>query len=161
VTLEARPASAEDRAILEALTVDETQRHFVGSNRKTFRQWPDEPGAEVFGLWDGETAVGLMACIDMRDRPDRSSSDDPETAYLWRLMVASGHQGKGYGRAALSLFERWAADRGLYRLEISIVPENTMARALYTSFGFRPTGRVVDGEDVLVRPAMAYPRQTP
>jgi RimJ/RimL family protein N-acetyltransferase len=49
----------------------------------------------------------------------------------------------------------------LYRLEISIVPENTMARALYTSFGFRPTGRVVDGEDVLVRPAMAYPRQTP
>jgi diamine N-acetyltransferase len=159
VTLEARPARPEDRAILEALNVDPAQRHFVGSNRKTFRQWPDEPGAEVFGLWDGETAVGLMACIDMRDRPDRSSANDPQTAYLWRLMVASEHQGKGFGRAALSLFERWAADRGLYRLEISVVPENTIARALYTSFGFRPTGRVVEGEDVLKRPAKARQRQ--
>ena len=151
--LEAREALSQHQETLEALTVDPVQQGFVASNAKTFRQWPHEKGAEVFGLWDGSIAVGLMACIDLRKSDELTPEDDPETAYLWRLMIAKDQQRKGYGRAALALFENWASARGLVRLETSVVPGNTAARKLYTSFGFLPTGRVMEGEDVLIRPA--------
>ncbi|MEM1352420.1 MAG: GNAT family N-acetyltransferase [Pseudomonadota bacterium] len=151
--LEARAARPEDRATLEALNVGPEQRRFVSSNQKTFLQWPNEAGAEVFVLWDGHVAVGLMACIDLRLATELSAEDDPNTAFLWRLMIADRYQGKGYGRAALGLFESWASNRGLRRLETSVVPDNQSARRLYTAFGFEPTSRVLEGEDVLVRSA--------
>ncbi|MDJ0628486.1 MAG: GNAT family N-acetyltransferase [Rhodobacter sp.] len=150
--LEARPVVRDHVIPLIGLSVAPGQDGFVASNAKSLAQAAYEPGSAIFGLWDGDVPVGLVAMIDLRDCVDLEDGGDPDTAYLWRLMIASGFQRRGFGQAALKIFHRWARDRALPRLETSVVPENLGARALYEGFGFIDTGKMLDGEMLLSRP---------
>ncbi|TAG08960.1 MAG: hypothetical protein EAZ40_18345, partial [Rhodobacterales bacterium] len=101
MTLDLRPVTRDSVQALIALTVAEGQRDLVAPNVKTLAEAPYEPGAVVWGLWDDDQPVGLMAMVD----PDGVRLHGPfvqaGAAYLWRLMIGSKVQGRGYGAQAL------------------------------------------------------------
>lgn len=72
--------------------------------------------------------------------------------WIFRLMVASDHQGRGYGTAALQLvLDHLEADPACPDVLIGYVPENAGAARLYTRLGFAPFGAAPWGEMVLRR----------
>ena len=52
------------------------------------------------------------------------------------LAVASGHDGRGIGRALLAHAETWARQHRCKLLTLAVFPGNTRARALYERNGF-------------------------
>ncbi|HEX8177162.1 MAG TPA: GNAT family N-acetyltransferase [Pyrinomonadaceae bacterium] len=64
-------------------------------------------------------------------------NEESEVAYISDLIVVAGHRGLGWGRALLQRAEEYARVQGATMLSIGVLAENTGARSLYTSFGFR------------------------
>jgi diamine N-acetyltransferase len=72
---------------------------------------------------------------------------DPDSAdnyWIDDIMIAAEHQGKGYGRAAVTevikmIVARYPKCRGV---QLTCFRTNTKAAALYTSLGFEQTGGV-------------------
>lgn len=144
-----RPVLREHVTPLIALAVGQDQRGLVAENAVTLAQAAYEPGAEVWGLWEGGTPVGLMAMIDPREGA-LDPGDDPEAAYLWRLMIGAAHQGRGLGAAALAEACAQARLWGLPRLAATVVEREGSALPFYLRHGFRRTGRVTGGEAEIV-----------
>jgi diamine N-acetyltransferase len=151
MTLEHRPVTRDTFRTLMALSVHPDQRDLVSSNMKTFAEAPFETGAHVWGLWDRETPVGLMAMVDPREYAHFQDGDDREAAYLWRLMIAEGFQGRGYGAAAIAIALQVARDWGCPRLTSSVVDVPHSNLGFYERLGFRWTGRYEEGEKVIMR----------
>lgn len=141
-----RPPRRDTVRTLCELELHEAQRKFVAPNVVTLAQAPYEGGAHPFGIWNGDEAVGFLALIDMRQYRYLEEDDDPNSSYLWRLMIAAPHQGHGYGQLALGLCFDWARGMSLPRIETSAVQGNETAPLLYESEGFTRTGRILDGE---------------
>ena len=74
--------------------------------------------------------------------------DDATLFAIDRLMIAEGHRGRGYGKAALLAILEEAERRGFSRIRLSTNPENVKAIKLYESVGFRATGEMDDDEAV-------------
>lgn len=73
--------------------------------------------------------------------------------YLWRLMIAAQHQGKGYGRQAIQRLIEYVRTRpGAHELLVSYVPGEAGPEQFYRRLGFEPTGAVEDGEVVMRLP---------
>ena len=97
-------------------------------------------------VYDGDEVVGfVMAHFDA----------DAGTYYLWRLNVAAGQQGKGYGTFAVREVVAEAQRRGASRLLVSYVPADGHPGPFYERLGFVPTGEMEDEEVVL---ALDLPR---
>ena len=77
--------------------------------------------------------------------------DEDGSCWLGGVLVDEAHQGRGVGRAAvveaLRTLRPTADDAGF---ALSYLPDNAVARALYTSLGFVETGEV-DGDEVVAR----------
>ncbi len=58
------------------------------------------------------------------------------------MAVARERRGRGIGSALLSEALRWARDRGVAKVELSVYPDNRAALALYRRFGFVEEGRL-------------------
>jgi len=75
-------------------------------------------------------------------------------AHLGLLVVASGRQGTGLGRALLEALEHAAERAGLTRIRLEIREGNARAAHVYRAAGYRETGRrrhyYGDGEDAIV-----------
>ncbi|MEE4383034.1 MAG: ribosomal protein S18-alanine N-acetyltransferase [Pseudomonadales bacterium] len=61
-------------------------------------------------------------------------------AHLLNLCIARGHQGQGWGRSLLDWMTTRARLRGAQTLFLEVRRTNTVARALYRSFGFEEIG---------------------
>ena len=151
--LEAREVTYETVGPLLRLGVAPGQERFVASNPVTIAQAAYEPFSWLRGLWLDETPVGLMAMIDMvPEHPETHPDDPPNAMYLWRLMIASGHQGNGLGRQALRLAFAEARSRGRETFCVSVVPDDDGPMPFYVKCGLQPTDRYDDGERVLQGP---------
>ncbi len=148
--LELRDVDRKTVRALIALDVGPAQRDLVSPNATTLAEAAHEPGSRVWGLWNGDVPVGLMAMIHPGETPFLDEGDDPEAAYLWRLMVDAKHQGKGHGRAALDAAVEQARAWGLPRLVATVADEAHSNIGFYERFGFRRTGRVVGDEVEIV-----------
>jgi diamine N-acetyltransferase len=92
-------------------------------------------------VYDGGKLVGfLMAAFDQENPSALYHS------YLWRLNIAAGHQGKGYGRFAVESLCREATRRGQHRLTVSYHPDGHGPAGFYQRLGFHPTGEIIQGE---------------
>jgi diamine N-acetyltransferase len=148
--LEQRVPTRDTLGALLALRVSPSQRGLVAEPAQTLAQAQFEPGSFVWGLWDGDRAVGMMAMVDPRAYPYLEPDDDAGAAYLWRLMVDAAHQGRGHGRQALDLAVAQTRAWGLSRLAAGVVNRADSAMGFYHSYGFRPTGRLPHGEIEIV-----------
>ena len=149
----ARPRSVAEGAAIELREVaDETvraicrllvapsQRRFVAPNAVSFAEALFEPKAWPRAIYADGVPVGFLML-----------EDDPEAAsyILWRLMVAEGFQGRGYGRRAIELLVEHVRTRpGATALVTSWAPDDGGPGPFYRGLGFVPTGEIDDGEVV-------------
>lgn len=138
------------------LKVADNQKSFVAANDisiiEAYTAFTGNGYAFPFGIYDGEIPVGfLMIGFDSDDYWE----DAPEIAKgnynLWRLMIDKQYQGKGYGKEAVKLALDFIGTKPCGEAEycwLSYEPENDVAAALYSSFGFKETGEM-DGEEVI------------
>lgn len=126
-------------------TLTDQQRRFVADNSYSMLEALYEPDmCTAYGVYADETPVGFLM-----------TGYDHEAREHWidRIMIGGEHQGKGYGRAAMSLaLDLFRAKPDCDAVHISFVPENHTARRLYESFGFQDTGLIEDGEVVFRLP---------
>lgn len=122
------------------LSVADDQKGFVSNNAFSMAEASFEDEAWYRAIYAGDTPVGFAMLFE----------DDEKGEYgLWRFMIDQEHQGKGYGRAALELIiKRIKNHPNATKMELSVVPENSGAIKLYTSMGFKDTGKVEWGECV-------------
>jgi diamine N-acetyltransferase len=64
-------------------------------------------------------------------------------AGIWRLNIAAGEQGRGYGRFAVEAIAAEALRRGQQRITVLWVPGDGGPEGFYLRLGFRPTGEVM------------------
>ncbi len=139
------------------LKVDSDQENFVATNTESILEAyvtiTDNKPALPFGIFnDKNEAVGFLLLGYGRVYEDDPKLSD-ENYVLWRLMIDREHQGKGYGREALSLAIDYLRKNNKYGAKhcwISYEATNEVARQMYFNFGFRETGEVSDGEIVAV-----------
>jgi diamine N-acetyltransferase len=160
VTLEARPVTRETLWPLINLAVRDDQRDLVSSNMKTFAEAPHEPGAVVWGLWDGKVPVGLMAMVDPAGVRLHGPFLAQGAAYLWRLMVAADRQGRGYGGQALRLAIATARVWGAGHLVTGVNDAPHGNRGFYERHGFQSSDQVEEGDLLLVLDLGQTPRET-
>lgn len=122
-------------------TLPAPQRRMVASNAQSIAQAYFSDKAWFRAIYADETPVGFIMLYDDADKPDY---------FLWRLMVAGPHQGKGYGRRAVELLIDYVRARpGAKELQASFVPIEGGPEGFYRKLGFEPTGEINEGEVVV------------
>ncbi len=111
------------------LNVDDSQRTFVADNKQSLVEAAYEDGLYTLGIYDDETMVGFILY----------DYDDTYPGWsLSRFMIGKQFQGKGYGKqAVLDFLSYFKNKHHADRLYISVSLENTIARNMYASIGFR------------------------
>ncbi|NUP24447.1 MAG: GNAT family N-acetyltransferase [Streptomyces sp.] len=95
---------------------------------------------------DGDRPVGfLMAFFDIDWRGDGGTL---RRSGLWRLNIAAGEQGRGYGRFAVECVAAEIRRRGGSRLYVTWHPGANGPEDFYLGLGFRPNGETSEGETV-------------
>jgi len=118
------------------------QEKMVAPNAISIAQAHFNKKAWFRGIYADDTPVGFVMLYDNKDKPEY---------FLWRLMVAGPHQGKGFGRQAmLKLIEYVKGRPGATELKASYVPIPGGPEQFYSSLGFEPTGEM-DGDEVVIR----------
>jgi diamine N-acetyltransferase len=124
------------------LKVGAGQEGWVAPNAVSLVQAVYEEGAIPRAIYDGETMVGFVMGQHIPAEP---------MPYIWRLMVDTFYQGKGYGRAGLEQMVAHLRElTNCKSIAISYMPENEPARQLYASMGFVETGEM-DGDEVIAQ----------
>jgi diamine N-acetyltransferase len=151
VTLEEITAQTV-RAITE-LRVSAVQQSYVASNAVSIAQAYFHPEAWFRAVYADDVPVGFVMLEDPTQLADWIG---PAQVGLWRFMIDERQQGRGHGRAALRLVIDHVRTRPEQtRLRTSCVPGPHSPIGFYERCGFRRTGEVDDGEEVLELPLHA------
>jgi diamine N-acetyltransferase len=135
-----REVTAETVRQICRLAVAPDQSRFVAPNAVSIAEAHFSPNAWFRAIYAGDEAVGFLMLHD-----DRVKSE----YFLWRLMIADGQQGKGYGRRAIELLIAEVRSRpGATELKTSYVPGEGGPEGFYRKLGFAPTGELDEGEVV-------------
>jgi len=133
-----RTVTRENYRELIALEVAPDQKEFVASNLMTIAQMQFKEEKTALGIYVGDIPVGLVA-YDLDDYD------------IWRLMVDSRYQGKGYGRRGMKMvIDILHNHNKLSEARTSVISGNDRAKNLYKSLGFKETGEISEGEVVLI-----------
>jgi diamine N-acetyltransferase len=98
-------------------------------------------------IFDGEELVGfVMAFFDIRFSP--ANPDDRPRSGLWRLNIADGRQGRGYGRFAVEAVCEEIRRRGQSRATVTWAEGEGGPEEFYLRLGFRRTGEM-SGDEVV------------
>jgi len=83
--------------------------------------------------------------------------DDDASRWIGGLLIDAAAQRSGIARCAvLHLIEQFESEPDCLEVALSYSPDNTAAKDLYASLGFRETGETEDdGEEVVARRARA------
>ncbi len=137
----ARPADARSYVEMwgsivaeERYVRSESVSHPLRVYRSRFRRsWTDDE-AQIVAVED-DRVVGHVYVIRERH---------PVTRHVATLGIAvsADRRGRGIGSALLAEALRWARDRGVAKLVLSVYPDNDRAIALYRKFGFIEEGRL-------------------
>ncbi|MFI5801854.1 GNAT family N-acetyltransferase [Streptomyces sp. NPDC051561] len=96
-------------------------------------------------ICDGDEVVGfLMGFFEI----DWDGKGKDFRSGLWRLNIADGKQGMGYGRFAVEALATEIRRRGGTRLTVTWHPGPDGPEGFYLGLGFRPTGEMSEGETV-------------
>ena len=136
-----REITAETVREICSLNVHENQTGFVAPNGASIAQAHFSEKAWFRAIYAGETPVGF-AMLEV-------NSEKPEY-YLWRFMIDSRYQGKGYGLEAMKLLiEHVKTLPDATEFLTSVVQADGGPQAFYEKLGFTLTGEYDDGEAMM------------
>ena len=119
-------------------TLQPPQSHMVAPNAVSIAQAHFEPRAWFRAIYADETPVGFIMLYDAPEEP---------TYFLWRLMIATPHQGKGFGRRAVELLiERVKTRPGATELLVSCGEGDGSPEGFYQKLGFKRNGKMYGDE---------------
>jgi diamine N-acetyltransferase len=119
-------------------------RYMVAPNAVSFAEALFEPKAWYRAIYAGETPVGFIMLYDDPQEP---------VYFLWRLMIAAPHQGKGFGRQAVEQLIEYVQTRpGATELLVSCGEGPGSPEGFYQALGFRRNGKMYDDEVGLALP---------
>ena len=122
------------------LDVSEEQQDYVASNMWSLVESSFNEGYETRAIYLGEESVGFFMWV----------TETLSKVSIWRFMIDHKHQKNGIGRIALNLaLNEIKLTDGLKEIEICYNPNNPVAKAFYSSFGFVEVGMDDDNEDML------------
>ncbi|MFD3484413.1 GNAT family N-acetyltransferase [Streptomyces sp. NPDC058665] len=98
-------------------------------------------------ILDGDRAVGFLMAFFDADFADDGKGEDIRSG-LWRLNIAAGEQGRGYGRFAVHAVAAEIRRRGGTRLTATWHPGDDGPERFYLGLGFRLTGETSGDETV-------------
>ncbi|MEU6948020.1 GNAT family N-acetyltransferase [Streptomyces sp. NPDC046316] len=112
---------------------DQARAKSDSSHRELLPQGLRSPGAAIsVAVRDGETVGHVWTGA-------RELEPGIQGRYVYRIEVAEGHRGRGYGRALMLLAERHSLGAGERLLGLHVFTGNTPAIRLYESLGYRTT----------------------
>lgn len=139
--------TADNYAAVIALAVGTDQQGLVASNVRSLADAYVYPAAQPYAVVHAGEHVGFVLLFPLTE-------DQVVTGWnLVRLMIDHRFQRRGYGGAALEAtieLVRGTPEPGRF-VQLSVLPHNDVALALYAVHGFSRTGEVVGGEWVLRR----------
>lgn len=117
---------------------------FVASNVYSLAQaWLFREANDVypFAIYNDDEPVGFMMLDeDLEER----------CIVVWRIMFPEENAGKGYGTESLKLIAKLAKESGKYDfMIIQCALDNERAKHVYEKVGFRDTGEIEDGENIM------------
>ncbi|MCW3465055.1 GNAT family N-acetyltransferase [Chitinophaga nivalis] len=118
-------------------TLSPEQRKMVADNGESIAVAHYSEDAWFRAIYADDTPAGF---IMLHTSADWSDGIDFSGIFLWRLMIAGPHQGKGYGKKAIGLVLRNLAARGIWELYTSCGEGPGSPLAFYRQLGFEPTG---------------------
>lgn len=125
-------------------TLTAPQNKMVAPNARSIAQAHFSTYAWFRAIYADETPVGFIMLYD--------NPADPEY-FLWRLMIAAPHQGKGYGRQAIEHLIAYVKTRpSAKELLVSCGQGEGSPEGFYRRLGFGRNGNMADGEVVLSLP---------
>lgn len=121
----------------------------MASNAKSLAQALFQPEHAWFrAIYAGDTPVGFVMTYEDRKKPE---------FFLWRMMVDSEHQGRGYAREALKLLvERLRSIPQARQLTTCHAPGEGGPGGFYQKFGFTYTGDRM-GEELAMKLELGPP----
>jgi GNAT superfamily N-acetyltransferase len=134
---------------------DETLPEHVRRNRTAWDEWaPDYvangerswrlgPGDETWGVWNLPERELRLLPEDLADPPTAGSMMRVVPTAEFGVSVIAGYRGLGIGRALIAACERWAAERGVERMILTVASANDGAIRLYHELGYRDFDRAM------------------
>ncbi|MYV53497.1 GNAT family N-acetyltransferase [Streptomyces sp. SID3212] len=124
------------------------QEHLVAPVVKSLAEAYVHPGVAWPRLiLDGDRVVGFLMAFFGIDFAGDGTGKDIRSG-LWRLNIAAGEQGRGYGRFAVEAVAAEIRRRGGDRLTVTWHPGEDGPEGFYLGLGFRPTGETSGDERV-------------
>lgn len=138
MTLILKEVTSENWEECITLQPREDQKPFIASNVYSLAQSKFLPNFETLAVYKDRIMVGfVMFGID----PDDSQY------WIYRLMIDSRYQGKGYGLETMKqVIDRIKAKPDATNIMVAYHPENQAAAALYERLGFKVLGKAPWGE---------------
>lgn len=142
---ELREINDTNRSDCIALKVAPEQMQYIAPNEDSLRDAKENAEvARPYAIYIDDRILGFaMFAFD-------EENEDPDDKYwLWRFMIDSSLQGKGYGKAALKEIIQYFRTNGADIITLSTKESNTTALSLYHKLGFKENGDMNDEEIVL------------
>ena len=119
-------------------TLTPPKKNMVAPNAVSIAEAYFEKHAWFRAIYAGETPVGFVMLYDDPEIPEY---------FLWRLMVAGQHHGKGYGRRGMQLLTEYVRSRpGAKVLETSCGQGAGSPEGFYRKLGFERNGKMIGDE---------------
>ena len=116
------------------LNVKEDQKDYVALNSVSIAQGHYSKSAWFKGIFYDDRPVGFVM-LDLIEEENK--------CFLWRFMIDSEYQGKGFGKIALTQVIDFVRSLNLYTyIATSYVPAENGAGGFYKNFGF------IDSEEI-------------
>jgi len=138
-----------NHALVADLSVSPAQSHFVDGVSASLREAAASPDARPWfrAVYADETPVGFVMLSD-NIPPNHLELLGPY--YLWRLLIDSRFQGRGYGRATLGLCVEYVRTRPSAEVLLtSCGLGKGSPLPFYLKYGFTTEGEMHDHELVL------------
>jgi diamine N-acetyltransferase len=144
MSLRLEPVTPENVADACKLKVEPEQEEVVAPVAVSLAEAYTQPNVAWPRLvYDGSDLVGFIM-----GGFDPESPVDFFRCGIWRLNIAAGHQGAGYGRFAVNSLIAEARRRQQNRVTVLWLPHPRGPEGFYRKLGFTPTGQTFHGQVV-------------